>query len=59
MSDKRQKSKFNRNKGKKAMKQAEMDQAQWTAKYDPLYNLKGQERHNKIRSTRCKKPQQF
>jgi len=59
MSDKRQQAKLNRNKGKEAMKKAGMDQAQWTAKHDPFRDLKGQERHNKIRSTRCRKPQQF
>jgi len=37
--------KFKRGFGQDAMKKAKMDHVEWTRKYDPLYKVKGKERH--------------
>jgi len=39
-----------RGKGRLAM--GEMSQAEWTRKHDPLYGIKGTERHQKIKELR-------
>ena len=49
---KRASAKARRGKGILAMEERKMDQATWTQKHDPLYRVKGQERHNRIQEVR-------
>lgn len=46
----RRESKKARGFGQLAMKEAKMSQSQWTAKHDPLFNIKGKERWEKTHS---------
>lgn len=45
----RTEAKQRRNKGLGAMKAANMNHAQWSQKHDPLFGVKGKERHRLIR----------
>ncbi len=49
-STKRQSAKLARDRGQAAMKKAKMNHAQWTQQFDPLFQVKGKERH---RSVQC------
>ena len=49
---KRAAAKKKRGKGTLAMEERKMDQAEWTQKHDPLYKVKGQERHERMRKVR-------
>ncbi len=42
----RQEAKYNRNKGQKAIKKANLSHSEWTQKFDPLLYVKGQKRHD-------------
>lgn len=44
---KRQQAKLARGRGQLAMRQAGMNHARWTQQFDPLFQVKGQERHNR------------
>lgn len=46
---KRGKAKLERNRGQLAMKRDNMDQVAWARKNDPLYGVKGIERHLRMR----------
>ncbi len=43
----RQEAKLARNRGQAAMKKAKMNHAQWTQQFDPLFRVKGKERHRR------------
>ena len=47
-SKQRQQAKLARGKGQLAMKQAGMNHNQWTQQFDPLFKVKGQERHRRV-----------
>ena len=47
ISERRQKAKANRGKGQKAM--AGVEEAQWAQRHDPLFQVKGLERHLRVR----------
>ncbi len=47
---KRALTKKDRDKGVLAMKEAKMNQSEWTRNHDPLYNIKGKERHKRLTS---------
>ena len=46
---KRQIAKAARDKGQKAMSKAGVEEAQWAQRHDPLFQVKGLERHLKVR----------
>ena len=45
---KRGEAKLNRNKGQKAMEKSGLSHSEWSKKFDPLYGVKGMERHKKV-----------
>ena len=45
---KRSEAKARRGKGILAMEKAGMDHAAWTQKHDPLFKVKGKERHRRL-----------
>jgi len=49
---KRAAAKKKRGKGTLAMEEKGMDQAEWAQKYDPLYKVKSQERHKRMKGVR-------
>jgi hypothetical protein len=42
----RQRAKYQRNRGQKAMKKAGLSSSEWAQKFDPLLYVKGQRRHD-------------
>jgi len=46
---KRAEAKLKRNRGELAMTKAGMSQIEWTRKFDPLFQVKGKERRNKLK----------
>ena len=49
---KRTKAKKKRGKGKSAMAEAKMDHGKWAQKHDPLFRVKGNERHLRMKKMR-------
>jgi len=49
---KRAEAKKKRGKGTLAMEERKMDQAAWCQLHDPLYQIKGQERHKRMQGVR-------
>ena len=47
--EKRSKSKLRRGKGVLAMKEKGMTELEWMKSHDPLFNVKGQKRHNLLK----------
>ncbi len=45
--EQRQSAKLARDRGQAAMKKAKMNDAQWTQQFDPLFQVKGKERHRR------------
>jgi len=51
----REKAKERRGVGTAAMKAAGMNEAQWAQKHDPLFKVRGKERHRKLCAIKGKK----
>jgi hypothetical protein len=49
---KRATAKKKRDKGILAIEERGMEQAEWAQKHDPLYQIKGQERHKRMQGVR-------
>ena len=47
--EKRSKSKLRRDKGVLAMKEKNVTELEWMKEHDPLFNIKGQKRHNLLK----------